>query len=409
MNLAIVGAQWGDEGKGKMVDYLSKQADIIVRFSGGANAGHTIKADGMTLALHLIPAGIISENTIAILGSGMVIDPQAMFDELDELTSRGIDWKGRVIVSDRAHLVLPKYKHEDKSDDAKRPRPVGTTGRGIGVAYSKKASRDGIRIVDMWDPVIWESLRASERDWLRPYKDKLAAMKVNLAAYMMAAQGKKILLEGAQGALLDLDHGTYPYVSSAISTSAGAAIGAAIGPRSIHRCLGVFKAYQTRVGNGPFPTEMISKEDSVICNKLRTLGNEYGATTGRPRRIGYLDMVALRYAGWVNSLDGFILSHLNLYDGFESVRVCTAYELGGDKIDSFPSNVVELETVKPVYKTFPGWSGSVSKARSWNELPKGARNIVEFIEEYTDVPVIGFSTGPMRDETFMREEVWTES
>ncbi|RLW68566.1 MAG: adenylosuccinate synthase, partial [spirochete symbiont of Stewartia floridana] len=391
MNLAIVGAQWGDEGKGKMVDYLSKQADIIVRFSGGANAGHTIKADGITLALHLIPAGIISGNTIAVLGSGMVIDPQAMFEELADLTVRGIDWEGRVIVSDRAHLVLPKYKHEDKSNDEQRPRPIGTTGRGIGVAYGKKASRDGIRIVDMWDPVIWGSLSPSERDWLEPYKDRIASMKVNLAAYMMAAKGKKILLEGAQGTLLDLDHGTYPYVSSAISTSAGAAIGAAIGPRSIHRCLGVFKAYQTRVGNGPFPTEMIGKEDSVIGHQLRTLGNEYGATTGRPRRIGYLDLVALRYAGWVNSLDGLILSHLNLYDGFEFVRVCTAYELGGEKIQNFPSNTVELEAATPVYRTFPGWSGAVSKARSWDELPRGARDVIEFIEEYTDVPVTGFS------------------
>ncbi len=408
MNLVVVGAQWGDEGKGKMVDYLSEDADLVVRFSGGANAGHTIKVEDKTFALHLIPAGIISPGKTVVLGNGMVIDPASMFEELAGIASQGIEWKGRVVVSDRAHLVLPDYKREDRSIDEQRARPVGTTGRGIGVAYGKKASRDGIRIADLWDPVIWNSLSTDDQDWLEPFKDRFAEMKVNIADFMMKHQGEKILLEGAQGALLDLDHGTYPYVSSGISTSSGAAIGAALGPRRIDKCLGVFKAYQTRVGNGPMPSEMTG-EDEAMASELRELGHEYGVTTGRPRRIGYLDLVALKYSGWVNSLDGFILSHLNLYDGFEKVSVCTAYELDGEVIDYFPSSAAELEKLKPVLQEFPGWEGKVGDARSYEEIPEGAKKIVEFIEEYTGVPVHGYSVGPLRDETFMKEDPWTVS
>ena len=408
MNLVVVGAQWGDEGKGKMVDYLSEEADLVVRFSGGANAGHTIKVEDKTFALHLIPAGIISPGKTVVLGNGMVIDPASLFEELAGIASQGIEWEGRVVVSDRAHLVLPGYKSEDRSIDEKRARPIGTTGRGIGVAYGKKASRDGIRVADLWDPVIWEALSPSDRDWLEPFKDRLAAMKVNLAAFMMEHQGAKILLEGAQGALLDLDHGTYPYVSSGISTSSGASIGAAIGPRRIDKCLGVFKAYQTRVGNGPLPSEMTG-ENEELADTLRELGHEYGVTTGRPRRIGYLDLVALRYAGWVNGLDGFILSHLNLYDGFEKIGLCVAYELDGEPIEYFPSSAAELERLKPVLRDFPGWEGRVADARCWDDMPSGARELILFIEEYTGVPIHGYSVGPLRDQTFMKVEPWTAS
>ncbi len=409
MNLVIVGAQWGDEGKGKMVDYFSENADLVVRFSGGANAGHTVKVDDKTFALHLIPAGIISPGKTVVLGSGMVIDPASMFEELAGIAAQGVDWEGRVVVSDRAHLVLPSYKSEDLSIDEHRARPIGTTGRGIGVAYGKKASRDGIRVADLWDPVVWEALSSTDRDWLEPYKERIEVMKVNLAAFMMKNTGKKILLEGAQGALLDLDNGTYPYVSSGISVSAGAALGATIGPRRIDKCLGVFKAYQTRVGNGPFPTEMKEGKEAEIGDTLRQLGHEYGVTTGRPRRIGYLDLVALKYSGWVNSLDGFILSHLNLYDGFEKIGVCTAYELNGERIDYFPSNPAELEKVVPVIEYLDGWEGKVAEARSWEDLPEKAKAAVSFIEEFTDVPVHGYSVGPLRDETFMKVDPWTLS
>ena len=409
MILVVTGAQWGDEGKGKMVDYFTAGADIVIRYSGGANAGHTVKIGGHTFATHLIPAGILTPGKTVVLGNGMVIDPEAMFKELADLSANGVNWEGRVKVSDRAHLVLPSYKHEDKGIDEKRPRPIGTTGRGIGVAYGKKASRDGIRIADLNDPIVWNNLDNEIRDWLKPYKERFADISVNLAAFLMSKSDKNYLMEGAQGTLLDLEVGTYPYISSAISTSAGAAIGASIGPRKIDCCLGVFKAYQTRVGNGPFPTEMLVGKEAELAEKLRELGHEYGVTTGRPRRIGYLDLVALKYAGWINSLDGFIMSHLNIYDGFENVKACTAYELDGKRIQYFPSNPSELERVKPVLHTFPGWSGSVAAARSWEDIPKAARDIVEFIEEYTGVPVSGFSVGPKRDETIMRTDIWTPS
>ncbi|MDC7234257.1 MAG: adenylosuccinate synthase [Spirochaetales bacterium] len=409
MKLVVIGAQWGDEGKGKMVDYLAEDADLVVRFSGGANAGHTIKVDGKTFKLHLVPAGIIYPEKQVALGNGMVIDPESLFEELGEIKAQGVDWEGRVFVSDRAHLVLPSYKAEDIEMDPKRPRPIGTTGRGIGIAYGRKAYRDGIRLADLWDDMVWDNLKAEDREWLAPFKEKLSGMKVNMAGFMMANKDKKILLEGAQGALLDLDHGTYPYVSSGISTSAGAALGGSIGFRYIDKVLGVFKAYQTRVGNGPMPTEMLEGEELELGNTLRELGHEYGATTGRPRRIGYLDLVALKYAGWVNGLDGFILSHLNLYDGFKTVSICTGYEIDGKEVTDFPSLVTDLEKAKPILKELPGWEGKVGDARSWDEIPEGAKKVISFIEEYTGVPVAGYSVGPLRDETFMKEPAWTKS
>jgi adenylosuccinate synthase len=409
MKLVVIGAQWGDEGKGKMVDYLAEDADLVVRFSGGANAGHTIKVDEKTFKLHLVPAGIIYPGKNVVLGNGMVIDPESLFEELAEIKSQGISWEGRVFVSDRAHLVLPSYKKEDIEMDPKRPRPIGTTGRGIGIAYGRKAYRDGIRVADLWDDMVWNALSPDNREWLSPFKELLSSMKVNMAGFMMANKDKNILLEGAQGALLDLDHGTYPYVSSGISTSAGAALGSSMGFRFIDKVLGVFKAYQTRVGNGPMPTEMLEGDDLVLGNNLRELGHEYGATTGRPRRIGYLDLIALKYAGWVNGLDGFILSHLNLYDGFEKVTICTGYEIDGKVVTDFPSLTTDLEKVKPILKELPGWEGKVGDARCWDDIPEGAKKVITFIEDYTGVPVAGYSVGPLRDETFMKEPAWTKS
>lgn len=408
MNLVVVGAQWGDEGKGKMVDYLAENAELVVRFSGGANAGHTIKVDEKTFKLHLVPAGIIYPEKTVALGNGMVIDPESLFQELKDIESQGVDWSGRVFVSDRAHLVLPSYKEEDQKSDSLRPRPIGTTGRGIGIAYSRKALRDGVRIADLYDDVTWEALNAADREWLEPYKEKLRSMKVNMASFMAKQQGKAVLLEGAQGALLDLDHGTYPYVSSGISTTSGAALGASIGPRKLDRTVGVFKAYQTRVGNGPFPTEMLEGSDLELGNTLRELGHEYGATTGRPRRIGYLDLVALKYSCRVNGLDGLILSHLNLYDGFERVKVCTGYEVNGVETEDFPSTASDLEKVKPVLKEFSGWKGKVGHARNYNDIPAVAKELITFIEEYVEVPVVAYSVGPQRDETFLKDDLWTK-
>jgi len=408
MNLVVVGAQWGDEGKGKMVDYLAESAELVVRFSGGANAGHTIKVDDKTFKLHLVPAGIIYPEKNVILGNGMVIDPESLFQELQEIKDQGIDWEGRVFVSDRAHLVLPSYKEEDIKSDAQRRRPIGTTGRGIGIAYCQKALRDGLRIADLYDDLTWNTISDEDKTWLTPFKEKLESMKVNMASFMADQQGKKILLEGAQGALLDLDHGTYPYVSSGISTSSGAALGASIGPRKLDRVVGVFKAYQTRVGNGPFPTEMMEGKDLELGNELRELGHEYGATTGRPRRIGYLDLVALRYSVRVNGLDGLILSHMNLYDGFDSLKICTGYEINGKVTEDFPSTASDLEKVKPVLKEFKGWNGKVGDARSFDQIPEGAKEVISFIEEYSGAPVVAYSVGPLRDETFLKDDLWTK-
>lgn len=408
MNLVIVGAQWGDEGKGKMVDYLAEGADLVVRFSGGANAGHTIMVGGKTFKLHLVPAGITHPEKEVALGNGMVVDPAALFEELALLESQGIAWKGRLHLSDRAHLVLPRYRAEDQSVDESRPRPIGTTGRGIGVAYGRKASRDGVRVADLWDPVVWEALDSSDREWLAPFRDRLDELRVNFATFMKGRGSSRVLLEGAQGALLDLDHGTYPYVSSGISVTAGASLGAAIGPRAIDRCWGVLKAYQTRVGNGPFPTEMLGK-DEALGNEIRELGHEYGATTGRPRRIGYLDLPALAYSCWINSLDGLILSHLNIFDDFDEIKVAVAYEIDGQRTEEFPSSPAELEKIVPVLETFSGWDGKVADARRWEDMPTGAADFVGFVESAVGAPVVGFSVGPLRDQTFLREDPWTPS
>ena len=406
MRIVVVGAQWGDEGKGKMVDYLAEGAGIVVRFSGGANAGHTIRIEDKVFDFHLVPSGILYPDKIVVLGNGMVIDPEGLFAELEKVGLSGIQWQGRVLISDRAHIIFPSYKKEDMDMDSKRIRAIGTTGRGIGVAYSRKANRDGVRVADLWDPGVWENLSEADRQWVAPYKERLEGMKVNLAQFMYEHQTENILLEGAQGALLDLDHGTYPYVSSGMSVSAGAAYGASIGPRCIDTYLGVFKAYQTRVGNGPFPTEMRDGADVELGNFIRERGHEYGVTTNRPRRIGHLDLVALRYSGWVNGLDGLILSHLNIFDGCEQVKVCVGYTIDGKVIDYFPASVDELERARPVLKEFPGWEAAISSVRRREDLPANARRVVEFIEEYVRVPVVGFSLSAERKDTFFSEKIW---
>ena len=314
MNVVVIGAQWGDEGKGKIVDFLALDAKYIVRFAGGANAGHTIVAGGKKYALHQVPSGILHPDKAVFLGSGMVIDPEALFAELQMLTDNGISWEGRVFISDRAHIVLPAYRRIDKERDASRKRPIGTTGRGIGSAYSQKSERDGIRLADLDWKEKTADLDAEDRKFIDTYASRLIAMRVDIASKLWEYRSENILFEGAQGALLDLDSGTYPYVSSGASCSAGAASGSGIGPRAIDKVYGVFKAYQTRVGNGPMPTEFNNDTESELCNYVRTTGNEFGVTTGRPRRCGYLDLVALRYACRVNSIDSLVLTHLDIYD-----------------------------------------------------------------------------------------------
>lgn len=411
MNLAVIGAQWGDEGKGKIVDYLAADAGIVVRFSGGANAGHTIVHEGKTYKLHLIPSGIVYPEIRVVLGSGMVIDPEALFAELDEIENYGIDWKGRVFVSDRAHLVLPSHKREDIDRDAARSTPIGTTGRGIGITYAHKALREGVRIAD----ITWEShcaeLQAEDRAFIATYRDRLLDLSVDIATFMHpSADGARVeqnvLLEGAQGALLDIDVGTYPFVSSGSSSAGGAASGAGIGPRDIHHVLGVFKAYSTRVGNGPFPSEFNKDSQGELEQYIRDTGREYGVTTGRPRRVGYLDLVALRYACRTNGIDSLALTHLDVYDELDEIRTCIAYETNTETLDYFPSSIELLETARPVTMRFSGWKQPIGEISRYEDLPEKAREYVAFIEDYVGVPVGIVSVGYERKSTIIRNDPW---
>lgn len=406
MKVVVIGAQWGDEGKGKMVDYLADDAKVVVRYAGGANAGHTIVIGDQQYALHLVPSGILYPDKTVYLGMGMVIDPEALFNELQMLKDRGINWEGRVFISDRAHLVLPRYRELDKKRDAERKRPIGTTGRGIGTTYSMKSERDGIRLADLdWKEKI-EDLEDADKEFLNKYSERLISMRVNLTAEMYKHRNDNILLEGAQGALLDLDTGTYPYVSSGMSCSAGAAIGAGIGPRSLDKILGVFKAYSTRVGNGPMPTEFCEETQSELYHYVRETGREYGVTTGRPRRCGYLDLVALRYACQTNSIDELVLTHLDIYDTLDEIEACVAYEIDGQKAVDFPTSIEALNKAKPVLQKFSGWKQSLKNCRSYDAMPKPARDYVDFIEKYCETPVGIISVGYERNDTFLRTKVW---
>ncbi|MDR0910155.1 MAG: adenylosuccinate synthase [Spirochaetaceae bacterium] len=428
MNLVVTGAQWGDEGKGKIVDYLAKDAQIIVRFSGGANAGHTIVIGDEQYALHLIPSGILYPDKFVILGAGMVIDPVALFKELDMLKERGIDTTGRVFISDRAHIVLPRYIQIDKERDAARKTPIGTTGRGIGITYSMKCDRDGIRIADLGWKEKMDELEDEDRAFLAPFVQRLSEMSIDQAYFLMHHRNSQILFEGAQGTLLDLDLGTYPYVSSGMSSAAGAAIGGCIGPRRLDKVLGVFKAYSTRVGNGPFPSEFeevvstgsttatevepveTSSEDA-LCKYIRETGREYGVTTGRPRRCGYLDLVALRYACLTNSIDSLVMTHLDVYDTLDKIKACIAYRITGEDgkehiIEEFPASIAALNAAKPVLRSFAGWKQNLSGCLTYDEFPTAAMEYIEFIERFCETPIDIVSVGYDRKETIIRKNPW---
>ncbi|MDR3148204.1 MAG: adenylosuccinate synthetase [Treponema sp.] len=408
MKVVVIGAQWGDEGKGKIVDYLAKEAQIIVRFSGGANAGHTIVIGTEEYALHLIPSGILYPDKAVILGAGMVIDPVALFNEIAMLQDRGIDTTGRVFISDRAHLVLPRYIRIDKERDAARKKPIGTTGRGIGITYSMKSDRDGIRIADLeWQETL-DELDGADREFLAPYTERLASMSIDLSSYLFHHKNSQTLFEGAQGTLLDLDLGTYPYVSSGMSCAAGAAVGGCVGPRNLDKVLGVFKAYSTRVGNGPFPSEFDPDSEDELCHFVRETGREYGVTTGRPRRCGYLDLVALRYACLTNSIDALAMTHLDVYDTLDEIKACVAYRIGDKMVETFPASIDALNHARPVLRSFPGWKKSLTNALTYDEFPVPAMEYIEFIERFCETPVDIVSVGYDRKETIIRKSPWTK-
>ncbi len=422
MNLAVLGAQWGDEGKGKIVDLLTAHFSIVARYQGGHNAGHTVYIGGQKFILRLIPSGILHPGIRCVIGNGVVVDPQALFAEVDDLRESGIDVDNRIIISDKAHLILPYHRDLDLLSEARRgERKIGTTSRGIGPAYEDKIARRGIRVADLADPAALEQgvrdnvaarnrlVQDSTMDW-RPVLDQLLKYGERLRPWMrdvslMLAnamrEGKSILFEGAQGTLLDIDHGTYPYVTSSNASIGGVCTGLGVGPRAIDKVLGVVKAYTTRVGEGPLPTELAGE----IGNRLRESGHEYGAVTGRPRRCGWYDAVAVRYSARINGLDALALTKLDVLDGLDRIDICTAYRCGGRTLTDFPSDITQLAACEPVYETMPGWAAPTKGLRRFAELPDEARRYVARLEEVSGVPAAIVSTGSERDDTIIREDV----
>jgi len=409
MKLVVIGAQWGDEGKGKVVDFLAEGADLVVRYSGGANAGHTVVVEGKTYKFHLVPSGVLTSGKAVLLGIAMVVDFASLFEELEQLTAEGIRWQGRVFLADRAHVVLPRYKELDRARERERKVPLGTTGRGIGITYGLKAFREGIRVADLFDAAVWKSLEPADREYLEPYLERIKPLVVDASRLVHEYRGRNILFEGAQGTLLDLDQGTYPFVSSGISCAAGAAIGAGIGPHAIDGVTGVFKAYTTRVGNGPFPSRFTEERDGDLEKRIREIGREYGVTTGRPRRCGYLDLVALAYACRTNGVDSLCLTKMDVYDGMAEIKACTAYRLGGKNVLDFPASLHDLDEAQPVLESFPGWRDPVKGCLRFEDLPREARSYIRFIEDYCGVPVKIVSTGQNRADTIVRGSPWTRS
>jgi adenylosuccinate synthase len=414
--LCVVGAQWGDEGKGKVVDVLAERADWVVRYQGGANAGHTVRIGDAEFVLHQIPSGILHRGVRCAIGNGVVLDPDTLFTEIDELVRKGVDVEGRLYVSDRAHLVLPYHKLVDAESPASRA--VGTTGRGIGPAYEDKAARRGVRVLDVKHPERLRALveqgvehanallehfgsaRRADVDDAIALVERLAprlialAEDVGLAIHRARASGAAVLLEGAQGSLLDVDHGTYPFVTSSNTTSGGAAVGAGISPTSIDAVLGVVKAYTTRVGNGPLPTEF----DEPLASRVRELGHEFGATTGRPRRCGWFDAVVVRYAARVNGLSGLAVTKLDVLDTLDRLALCTGYRVGGDVYTEFPGDIGALERAEPQYEWLDGWRRPTAQARRLAALPREARAYLDRIEALVEAPIAFVSVGSRRDQ-----------
>ncbi|MEX2554143.1 MAG: adenylosuccinate synthase [Actinomycetota bacterium] len=421
----LVGAQWGDEGKGKITDILAREMDLIVRYQGGNNAGHTVVTGDVRLALHLIPSGILHPNVTPVIGDGVVVDPATLLEEMDALTAQGISCE-RLLVSGNAHLIMPYHLEIDKVTERYLGRSkLGTTRRGIGPAYADKAARIGLRVQDLLDmkifaaklevalkeknailSKIYNRLPLDSKTIIAQYESYAARLApyigdTSLVVWKALRGGRRVLFEGAQGTLLDVDHGTYPFVTSSSPIAGGATTGAGIGPREIGRVIGIAKAYVTRVGSGPFPTEDTGPDGDRIGER----GMEFGTTTGRKRRCGWLDAVLLRYAARLNSLSDLFITKLDVLSGFERLKLCTAYRYQGETYDEFPPHQTIFHKCEPIYEELAGWSEDISGARSFEDLPVEAREYVRRIEEVSGVPVTLVSVGPSRDQTVRREPV----
>jgi len=422
---AVIGAQWGDEGKGKIVDLLAEDSHIVARGTGGNNAGHTVVVGKEKTILHLIPSGILHKNTLCIIGNGTVIDPKVLLGEIEELRSKGVTIApSNLIISDRAHIILPTHIALDKAKEARAEGSkgkIGTTGRGIGPAYADKASRAGIRMADFIEPATFKEKLAShleEKNFLiekfynqpkiefeivlKEYSDLALKIKpfVKDTAFMLdknVLQGKKILLEGAQGALLDIDHGTYPYVTSSNAGMGGIISGLGINPKKIDEIIGVAKAYTTRVGSGPFPTELLDKTG----DKIREKGKEFGSTTGRPRRCGWLDLFALKHAIMFNGMTSLAITKLDVLTGIDKIKICVGYKNKDREMESFPSRSEILGSAEPVYKTFNGWQADITSARKIGDLPREAQDYLAFIRKESGIKISIVSTGPERSQTIL--------
>lgn len=424
--VVILGAQWGDEGKGKVIDYLSKEADVVVRGQGGNNAGHSVVVGDQKYALHLIPSGILNENTINVIGNGVVFDPEGFLNEIKGLESKGIA-TASIKVSDRAHVVFPYHKEIDRlAEEARGADMIGTTKKGIGPCYMDKVERSGIRICDFIDEEIFEPLFRSrikakneiiekiyggtaldEEEMVARYKQYSELVKpfvddTSVIVYEALRAGKKVLLEGAQGTLLDLDYGTYPYVTSSHPTSGGFTIGSGIGPNEIGEVVGITKAYTTRVGLGPFVTEL----DNEIGDRIRIAGNEFGTTTGRPRRCGWLDTVMINYSKRVNGMTCIALMLVDVLSGFDEIKICTGYKYGDEIMTNFPASLSVLAKCEPIYEVFQGWKEDISAYTTFESLPENTKRYIERIEELVGIPVKIVSVGPKRSETIVRDSIF---
>lgn len=425
-SIVVVGTQWGDEGKGKITDFLSKKADAIARFAGGDNAGHTIKISDETYKLHLIPSGIFYSDKVSVIGNGLVVNPKSLITELNGLKSRNID-TSNLRISNRAHVILPYHIYQDKVEEASRgDQKIGTTAKGIGPCYQDKVARIGIRMADLLDKDIFEqklrsNLALKNRLFEKFYEveglnfedifEEYYEYGQQLAQYVtdtskvlndILDEGGRVLFEGAQGVMLDVDQGTYPFVTSSNPVAGGVAIGAGVGPNAVSRVVGVCKAYTSRVGDGPFPTELFDE----VGQQIREVGREYGTTTGRPRRIGWFDAVVVRHSRRVSGITDLALNSIDVLSGLDTVKICVAYDYKGERITEYPANLHVIADCKPIYEELPGWSEDISGVRSLDELPENARKYVERIVELTGINLMTFSVGPAREQTNIVNEIW---